>query len=72
MAGPIVTMATLAPNFLLEVLGAQAWAVKGVSPGWGLSELGLESTNVSSQWDDITLMPSGKPQGWAQNRDCHQ
>lgn len=38
----------------------------------GLDLDGAEVCCVSSQWGDIILMPSRKPQGWARSRDCHQ
>lgn len=55
----MVTMATLAPNVLSEVLGGQFWVVGCLRLGRGLTWMELKSTDVSSQEDDITLMPSG-------------
>lgn len=40
----MVTMATLALNFLPEM----PWAVRGLRLGWGLTWMGLESTSISS------------------------
>lgn len=51
----MVAMATLAPNFLPEVLGVRAWDVRSLRLGWGLTWMGLETTGVSGQWGDITL-----------------
>lgn len=64
----MVTVATLVLNFLPEM----PWAVRGLRLGWGLNCMGLESTGVSGHRDDITLMPSRKPQGSALSRDCHR
>lgn len=42
-------METLAPNFLPEVLGVQAWAVRGLRLGQGLTWMEVESTGVSAR-----------------------